>query len=176
MAYLIRRKAVYYLNLKLPKHLFPRCHTLRLSLNIRHRQSALFLAASIVQRLHGHLSEPPLTDLQTLRGLCSQWGDSAPTPAIPVAPRATSTAPLKVGSDSPTLATLSKLYISFSVAASGIWGMPVALSTEPHPARSTSLLCSYKLPPKHYVSGTVHSYFLSLRPAGLDPKSSLRPF
>ena len=111
MAYLIRRKAVYYLNLKLPKHLFPRCHTLRFSLNIRHRQSALFLAASIVQRLHGHLSEHPLTDLQTLRALCSQWRDSAPTPAIPVAPRATSTAPVKVGSDSPTLAALSKLYI-----------------------------------------------------------------
>ncbi|HEK1688323.1 TPA: site-specific integrase [Pseudomonas putida] len=111
MAYLIRRKAVYYLNLKLPKHLFPRCHTLRLSLNIRHRQSALFLAASIVQRLHGHLSEHPLTNLQTLRALCSQWRDSAPTPAISVAPRATSTAPVKVGNDSPTLATLSKLYI-----------------------------------------------------------------
>lgn len=111
MAYLIRRKAVYYLNLKLPKHLFPRCHTLRLSLNIMHRQSALFLAASIVQRLQGHLSEHPLTNLQTLRALCSQWRDSAATPAISVAPRATSTAPVKVGSDSPTLAALSKLYI-----------------------------------------------------------------
>jgi len=111
MAYLIRRKAVYYLNLKLSKHLFPKCHTLRLSLNIRHRQSALFLAASIVQRLHGHLSEHPLTDLQTLRALCSQWRDSSPTPAIPIAPRATSTAPANVGSDSPSLAALSKLYI-----------------------------------------------------------------
>jgi hypothetical protein len=48
MAYIIRREAVYYLNLKLPKHLFPRCHTLRLSLNIRHWQSALFIAASVV--------------------------------------------------------------------------------------------------------------------------------
>ncbi|HDS1709060.1 site-specific integrase [Pseudomonas putida] len=111
MAYLIRRKAVYYLNLKLPKHLFPRCQTLRLSLNIRHRQSALFLAASIVQRLHGHLSEHPLTDLQTLRALCSQWRDSTPTPAIPVAPRVTSTAQVKTAHDSPTLAALSKLYI-----------------------------------------------------------------
>ncbi|MGE8114934.1 site-specific integrase [Pseudomonas sp. NPDC086566] len=111
MAYIIRREAVYYLNLRLPKHLFPRCHTLRLSLNIRHRQSALFLAASIVQRLHVHLSEHPLTDLQTLRALCSQWRDSAPTPAIPVTQRATSTAPVKAGHDSPTLAALSKLYI-----------------------------------------------------------------
>lgn len=111
MAYLIRRKAVYYLNLKLPKHLFPKCHTLRLSLNIRHRQSALCLAASIVQRLHGHISEHPLTDLQTLRALCSQWRNSAPTPAISVAPRAISTVPMKTGHDTPTLAALSKLYI-----------------------------------------------------------------
>lgn len=111
MAYIIRREAVYYLNLRLPKHLFPRCHTLRLSLNIRHRQSALFVAASIVQRLHCHLSEHPLTDLQTLRALCSQWRDSAPTPSIPAAQRSTSTAPVKAGHDSPTLAALSKLYI-----------------------------------------------------------------
>ncbi|WP_462402130.1 site-specific integrase [Pseudomonas sp. Marseille-QA0332] len=111
MAYLIRRKAVYYLNLKLPKHLFPKCHTLRLSLNIRHRQSALFLAASIVQRLHGHLSEHPLTDLQTLRALCSQWRNSAPIPTISISPRSTSTTPVQAGHDTPTLAALSKLYI-----------------------------------------------------------------
>lgn len=64
MAYLIRRKAVYYLNLKLPKHLFPKCHTLRLSLNIRHRQSALFLAASIV---HGYMATSASTRSQTFR-------------------------------------------------------------------------------------------------------------
>ena len=59
MAYMIKRGALYYLNLKLPKHLFPRCHTLRLSLNIRQRQSALFLAASLAQQVHSYLNAHP---------------------------------------------------------------------------------------------------------------------
>ena len=111
MAYIIKRGALYYLNLKLPKHLFPRCNTLRLSLNIRHRQSALFVAASLVQRLHNHLSEHPLADLQTLRALCSQWRDATPTPTIQTAPRTATAITAKRNSDSPTLAALSKLYI-----------------------------------------------------------------
>lgn len=111
MAYIIKRGALYYLNLKLPKHLFPRCNTLRLSLNIRHRQSAIFMATSLVQRLHHHLSEHPLTDLQTLRALCSQWRDSTPTPTIQTTPRTTAAVSAKRSSDSPTLAALSKLYI-----------------------------------------------------------------
>lgn len=111
MAYIIRREAVYYLNLKLPKHYFPRCHTLRLSLNTRHRQSALFLAASIVQRLHSHLNEHPLEDLRTLRALCSQWRDATPQPAIQSAPRKT-LGPASIRTvDGPTLAALSKMYI-----------------------------------------------------------------
>ncbi|KAA0975691.1 site-specific integrase [Pseudomonas sp. ANT_H12B] len=111
MAYLIRRGAFYYLNLRLPKHLFPRCHTLRLSLNIRHRQNALFLATSLAQQVHGYLSEHPLVDLQTLRTLCSGWRDSSPTPTIqPVTRKAPTHAPMR-NSDGPTLATLSKLYI-----------------------------------------------------------------
>ncbi|MFJ4442701.1 site-specific integrase [Pseudomonas sp. NPDC089422] len=111
MAYLIRRKAVYYLNLKLPKHLFPKCHTLRLSLNIRHRQSALFVATSLVQRLHSHLSEHPLADLQALRALCSQWRDSTPTPAFQTAPKTATAITAKRNCDSLTLAALSKRYI-----------------------------------------------------------------
>ncbi|MDD1965775.1 site-specific integrase [Pseudomonas putida] len=111
MAYIIKRGALYYLNLKLPKHLFPRCNTLRLSLNIRHRQSALFFATSLVQRLHHHLSEHPLTDLQTLRTLCSQWRDSAPTPSLQTAPKTATPITAKRHSDSPTLAALSKLYV-----------------------------------------------------------------
>jgi integrase len=111
MAYLIKRGALYYLNLKLPKHLFPRCHTLRLSLNIRQRQSALFLAASLAQQVHNHLNAHPMADLQTLRRLCSEWRDSAPSPTIqPVARKALTSVP-KHTSDSPSLATLSKLYI-----------------------------------------------------------------
>lgn len=111
MAYIIRREAVYYLNLKLPKHLFPRCHTLRLSLNIRHRQSALFLAASMVQRLHSHLSEHPLEDLQTLRGLCLQWRDTTPQPAVYSSPRRVPGATAIQRAEGPTLAALSKMYI-----------------------------------------------------------------
>ena len=111
MAYIIRREAVYYLNLKLPKHLFPRCNTLRLSLNIRHRQSALFLAASIAQRLHSHLNEHPLEDLRTLRALCSQWRDATPQPAFQSAPRKTLGPAAVPRPDGPTLAALSKMYI-----------------------------------------------------------------
>lgn len=111
MAYIIKRGALYYLNLKLPKHLFPRCNTLRLSLNIRHRQSALFVAASLAQRLHNHLSEHPLADLQTLRTLCSQWRDAAPKPSIQPTLRPATALTAKRDSDSPTLAALSKLYV-----------------------------------------------------------------
>ena len=111
MAYMIKRGALYYLNLKLPKHLFPRCHTLRLSLNIRHRQSAQFLAASLAQQVHKHLNEHPMADLQTLRSLCSGWRDAAPTQTIQPAPRKAPAATVKRHGDGPTLATLSKLYI-----------------------------------------------------------------
>ncbi|VVP74984.1 site-specific integrase [Pseudomonas fluorescens] len=111
MAYLIKRGALYYLNLKLPKHLFPRCHTLRLSLNIRQRQSALFLAASLAQKVHSHLNAHPMADLHTLRRLCSEWRDSAPPPTPQPAMRKTPTNAAMRNSDGPTLATLSKLYI-----------------------------------------------------------------
>ena len=111
MAYMIKRGALYYLNLKLPKHLFPRCHTLRLSLNIRHRQSAQFLAASLAQRVHKHLNEHPLSDLQTLRSLCSGWRDAVPTQTIQPAARKAPVATAMRNIDGPTLATLSKLYI-----------------------------------------------------------------
>jgi len=87
MAYMIKRGALYYLALKLPKHLLPRCHTLRLSLNIRQRQSALFLAASLAQQVHSHLNAQPIADLQTLRRLCSEWRDATPTKPIQTAPK-----------------------------------------------------------------------------------------
>ncbi|EWC41918.1 site-specific integrase [Stutzerimonas stutzeri] len=111
MAYIIKRGALYYLNFKLPKHLFPRCNTLRLSLNIRHRQSALIVATSLVQRLHHHLIEHPLADLQTLRALCSQWRDATPNPAIQTALRTSTAVAAKRNSDSPTLSALSKQYV-----------------------------------------------------------------
>lgn len=111
MAYMIKRGALYYLNLKLPKHLFPRCDTLRLSLNIRNRQSAQFLAVSLAQQVHKHLNEYPLTDLQTLRALCSQWRGTLPPPSIEIVPRRVPAAATMRNSDSPTLATLSKVCI-----------------------------------------------------------------
>lgn len=111
MTYIVRRQSVYYLNLRLPKHLFPSRHTLRVCLNIRERQSALFLAASLAQQVHIHLNEHPLTDSPTLRKLCSEWRDSAAIPTIQTTPRKAPTAAVMRHSDGPTLATLSKLYI-----------------------------------------------------------------
>ncbi|SET43776.1 site-specific integrase [Pseudomonas graminis] len=111
MAYIVQRQSVYYLNLRLPKHLFPNRHTLRMCLNVRERQAALFLAASLAQQVHNHLNENPLVDLQTLRGLCSNWRDAAPQPMIQTAPRKSPAAIVNRNSDGPTLASLSKLYI-----------------------------------------------------------------
>ncbi|MFL1513135.1 site-specific integrase [Pseudomonas prosekii] len=111
MTYIVRRHSVYYLNLRLPKHLFPNRHTLRICLNLRERQPALFLAASLAQQVHNHLNEHPLADPQTLRALCSQWRDSTPPLTIQPAPRKAPAVAVKQNRDGPTLATLSKLYI-----------------------------------------------------------------
>ena len=113
MAYIVRRDSVYYMNLRLPKHLFPNRHTLRFSLNLRERQSALFVASNIAQKVHEHLLEHPLADLQTLRTLCVGWRDATPAPAIQSvvrSPSVISPKPVNV-STSPTLGTLSKRYI-----------------------------------------------------------------
>lgn len=111
MAYIIRRQSVYYLNLRLPKHLFPNRHTLRVSLRVRERQIALFLATSLVQKVYSHLSEHPLTAPETLRALCEHWREATPQPFVPTAPRTVSAATQKPIAEGPTLATLSKLYI-----------------------------------------------------------------
>ena len=113
MAYIVRRNSVYYMNLRLPKHLFPNRHTLRFSLNLRERQSALFTASHIAQKVHEHLLEHPLADLQTLRTLCVGWRDATSAPAIQTVVRSPSAiSPKQVSaSTSPTLGTLSKLYI-----------------------------------------------------------------
>lgn len=120
MAYIIRRGAFYYLNLRLPKHLFPSCHTLRLSLNISTRQPATFLASSLAQRVHHYLTEHPTADLETLRLLCSQWRDTSPTPPVPERPSG-STEPQKLREKgAPTLAELAKKYIKEGNAG-GTW-------------------------------------------------------
>lgn len=113
MAYIVRRNSVYYMNLRLPKHLFPNRQTLRFSLNLRERQSALFTASHIAQKVHEHLLEHPLADLQALRTLCTRWRDATPAPAIQSVVRSSSViSPKQVNvSTSPTLGTLSKRYI-----------------------------------------------------------------
>lgn len=111
MTYIVRRGPFYYLNLRLPKHLFPRCHTLRLSLNIRERQSALFLATSLAQQVHGHLSEHPLADIPTLRRLCTEWRDTCPAPPSTHRSHQPIAKPAKSVANGPALSTLSKLYI-----------------------------------------------------------------
>lgn len=111
MAYIVRRQSGYYLNIRLPKHLFPNRHTLRMCLNLRERQAALFLASSLAQQVLNHLSEHPMTDLQTLRRLCSEWRDSAPLTTIQPAARKAPTNAVMRNSNGPTLTTLSKLYI-----------------------------------------------------------------
>lgn len=111
MAYIVRRQSVYYLNLRLPKHLFPNRPTLRISLHVRERQAALFLASALAQQVNSHLSEHPLTAPGTLRALCDQWRVATPHPAVATAPWTVPAATLKPRGESTTLATLSKLYI-----------------------------------------------------------------
>ncbi len=111
MAYIVRRQSVYYLNLRLPKHLFPNRHTLRISLRVRERQAALYLATSLAQRVNKHLGEHPLTAPETLRALCEQWRLEGPQPAIANALRTAPAATQRPRSEGPTLATLSKLYM-----------------------------------------------------------------
>ncbi|MNM98265.1 Tyrosine recombinase XerC [compost metagenome] len=111
MAYIVRRQSVYYLNLRLPKHLFHQRQTLRICLRVRERQAALFLASSLAQQVHCHLTEHPLTAPETLRALCKQWRDSTPQPVTMAAPRRATATIAKPQSDGATLASLSKLYI-----------------------------------------------------------------
>ncbi|MBV7552243.1 site-specific integrase [Pseudomonas sp. PDM28] len=111
MTYIVRRQSVYYLNLRLPKHLFPNRHTLRVCLNIRERQPALFLASALVQQVHNHLNEHPMADLQTLRRLCSEWRDKCPAPLSIHRSHHPIAKPAKSVANGPALSTLSKLYI-----------------------------------------------------------------
>ncbi|MBC3420267.1 site-specific integrase [Pseudomonas sp. RW3S2] len=120
MAYIVRRQSVYYLNLRLPKRLFPNRHTLRISLHVRERQAAIFLASSLVQQVNSHLCEHPLTAPETLRALCEQWRVAPPEPAVATAPWTAPAAALKPRGEGSTLATLSKLYIEEGKRG-GIW-------------------------------------------------------
>jgi len=120
MAYLIRRGAFYYLNLRLPKHLFPRCHTLRLSLNLTTRQAATFVAASLAQQVHQHLAKHPTELLETLHTLCIEWRNATPTPSSVNSRNRTVERQPKQASQGPTLAELSKKYLDEGKAG-GTW-------------------------------------------------------
>lgn len=111
MAYLSRRGAFYYLNLRLPKHLFPRCHTLRMSLNLTTRQAATFVAASIDQQVHQHLSTHPAEPLETLRTLCMKWRSATPAPVSQHVADRTVRQVTKQAFRGPTLGELSKKYL-----------------------------------------------------------------
>lgn len=112
MAFITRRAAIYYFNLRLPKHLYPRCHTLRLSLGIRDRRAAIFLASTLAERVHQHIAAQPLTEPHTLRSLCAAWRDDSPTPITIQQPaRGRTNAPQKIDTGIPTLGHLSRLYI-----------------------------------------------------------------
>ncbi|MDT4843681.1 tyrosine recombinase XerD [compost metagenome] len=129
MAFTIRRGAVYYLNLRLPKHLYPRCHTLRLSLGIRDRRTALFLASTLAERVHQHIAAQPLTEPHSLRSLCAEWRDSTPAPAAIPHPARSRRSSTDRAMDGPTLGNLSKLYIEEG-KRSGAWRTVSTLDVE----------------------------------------------
>lgn len=108
MAYIIRRGALYYLNLRLPKHHSRHCHTLRMSLGVRERKAALFIASSLANQVHNKIVCKPLIELAELRVLCATWLASTPTPVVSVS---TTKTPIKASTSGPNLSTLSKLYI-----------------------------------------------------------------
>ncbi|AYF87514.1 site-specific integrase [Pseudomonas sp. DY-1] len=130
MAFITRRGAVYYLNLRLPKHLYPRCNTLQLSLGIRDRRTALFLASSLAERVHQHIAIQPLTEPNKLRSLCAEWRDNTPTPtSIPTPTRGRISSLESTRLDGPTLGSLSKLYIEEG-KRSGAWRTVSTLDVE----------------------------------------------
>lgn len=130
MAYITRRGAVYYLNLRLPKHLYPRCHTLRLSLGIRDRRTATFLASTLAERVHQHIAAQPLTEPHKLRLLCTEWRDSTLAPsAVQSPPRGHISVTGNLYREGPTLGSLSKLYIEEG-KRSGAWRTGNTLDVE----------------------------------------------
>ncbi len=112
MTYIIRRGALYYLNLRLPKYHSRHCHTLRMSLGLRERKAALFLACSLAHQVHNHIANHPLIELEELRALCASWMADTPTPSVPISATKTNAGtPIRTSTSGPTLSTLSKLYI-----------------------------------------------------------------
>ena len=131
MTYIIRRGALYYLNLRLPKLHSRDCHTLRMSLGVRDRKTALFLAAELARNVHNHITSHPMVDLKSLRSLCVQWMTGAPhvEARLPssTTPK-TSVTPLAPNNSLP-LSTLAKLYVEEGKRG-GIWRTVSAFEVE----------------------------------------------
>nr|WP_145142005.1 site-specific integrase [Pseudomonas duriflava] len=112
MAYITRRETTYYLNLRLPKHVDFMRSTLRLSLGVTERKTALFIASRLAYKVFGYLADHQFDSVGDLKRLCKEWLKESLSD-IPERPlRATSTAlratpPKK----EPTLEKLAKLYI-----------------------------------------------------------------
>lgn len=130
MAFILRRGAVYYFNLRLPKHLHHQRDTIRISLNLRSRREALFMASGIAQRVYVHLAANPLSSPDQLHRLCIQWRNEAwqlaPTdhsPRIALPMQTPTLLPLSTPSptpSTPSLSALSQLYIKEG-ESSGAW-------------------------------------------------------
>ncbi|BAN47682.1 site-specific integrase [Metapseudomonas resinovorans] len=129
MSYITRRGAAYYLNLRLPKHLYPDRTTLRLSLGVRDRQTAVIIASELARRVHEHISSHPLTEPRKLLALCAEWRTSTPVPTITASPAKTSTKRVSKATDGPTLASLAKLYIEEGKRSS-VWRTVSTLDVE----------------------------------------------
>lgn len=131
LAYITRREAVYYLNLRLPKHFDPHRSTLRLSLGVKDRKTALFLASSIAYRVHTFISSHPLTESLQLRTLCASW--LTETDLTATTPATVSDHPIE-GPGTPsrttkTLGALSKLYLAEG-RRGGVWRTVSQLEVE----------------------------------------------
>lgn len=126
MAYLIRRGAIYYLNLRLPKHPFPSSPTLRISLHIRERQSALFTASFLAQQVYQYISTNPTVGMETLRSVCMGWRDGVPISNSTAQSRTVIT---RHKTDGPTLAELAKMYLAEGKAG-GTWRPVSTLEVE----------------------------------------------
>ncbi|UUY07226.1 site-specific integrase [Pseudomonas sp. J452] len=129
MTYITRRGAAYYLNLRLPKHLYPDRTTLRLSLSVRDRKTAVFIASELARRVHEHISSHPLTEPRKLLALCAEWRTKTSVPTITVSPANTSTKSISTVAEGPTLASLAKLYIDEGTR-SGAWRTVSTLDVE----------------------------------------------
>lgn len=133
MAFILRRGAVYYLNLRLPKHLHRQRDTIRISLNLRSRREALFKASGIAQRVYLHLAANPFSSPEELRQLCIQWRDEVrqssatpdqslciPLPMQTIVPMPDVPPPITTMTPQPSLSALSQLYIKEG-ESSGAW-------------------------------------------------------